>query len=47
MADTKFYKLLKLIQKGDKDNILSYAKEHSYLIKEVAKYQDEYGGELN
>jgi len=43
MTDTKFYKLLNLIQKGDKDNILSYAKEHSYLIKEVAKYQDEYG----
>ena len=43
MADTKFYKLLNLIQKGDKDNILSYAKEHSYLIKNVAKYKDEYG----
>ena len=43
MTDTKFYKLLNLIQKGDKDNILSYAKEHPYLIREVAKYQDEYG----
>jgi len=43
MVDTKFYKLLNLIQKGDRDNILSYAKEHSYLIKEMAKYKDEYG----
>lgn len=43
MADTKFYKLLNLIQKGDKDNILSYAREHSYLVKELAQYKDEYG----
>ena len=33
MTDTKFYKLLNLIQKVDRDNILSYAKAHSYLIK--------------
>ena len=43
MTDTKFYKLLNLIQKGDRDAILSYAKAHSYLIKDVAKYKDEYG----
>lgn len=43
MTDIKFYKLLNLIQKGDRDNILSYAKAHSYLIKEVAQYKDEYG----
>jgi hypothetical protein len=36
MADTKFYKLLNLIQKGDKDNILSYAKEYPELLKKQA-----------
>jgi hypothetical protein len=33
MADTKFYKLLNLIQKGDRDSILSYAKEYPELLK--------------
>jgi hypothetical protein len=36
MPNTKFYKLLNLIQKGDKDNILSYAKEHPELLKKTA-----------
>ena len=35
MSNTKFYKLLNLIQKGDKDNILSYAKEHPELLKKT------------
>ena len=33
MSNTKFYKLLNLIQKGDKDNILSYAAQYPELLE--------------
>jgi hypothetical protein len=33
MTDTRFYKLLNLIQKGDNDPILSYAAQYPELLE--------------